>query len=100
MARTIGPGNRIGTVNLAWVDPYGDFDYFEIEFGDDHTARITYDESYGTWRFQITVADVDTEVPVYTVRNLYRDSTGGRHKGALDAGTTELVSWFLTEAFE
>jgi hypothetical protein len=97
MARTIGAGKRIGTVNVGWIDPYGDFDYFYLDFGD-YTARLTYEDRYATWRFQISVADVDTEVPVYTIRDLYRDSTGGKHKGALDAGTVELVSWFLTDA--
>jgi hypothetical protein len=92
MAREIGPGDRVGTVNVGWNDPYGDFDYFEIDFGD-HTATLRYEESYGTWLFEIT----EDGHRIYNT-TVYRDATGGRHKGALDAGTTELMSWFLTEA--
>lgn len=92
MARMIGPGYRVGTVHVGWVDPFDEFTVFEIAFGD-HTAFVYWEQSYGEWRFEITKDDR----ALYDV-SLFQDAGGDRYKRALDEGTTELMSWMLTEA--
>ena len=104
MTRTIGNAKngyhpRTGKISLEWGQYVaGDgwtMSLFRLDFKN-HSVSIYHDESTGKWMFRIRMRSIDLNI--YDVTLFEGPDTPHNEQAALDAGSTELMEWFLTEA--